>query len=83
MSKTTIQLFASLAGELPAGTNGNALQVDLAECATVNLTLAEVSVPEELCQLIALNIISVPPNQTKTATIAEGDVRSVWSAVSG
>ena len=83
MRKITVQLFASLAEHLPAGAKENAVQIDLTESATVSSTLAELSVPEELCHLVLLNGIFILPNQRKTATIAEGDVVSVWPPVSG
>ena len=83
MRKVTVKLFASLSEHLPAGAKDNAAQINLADGATIGSTLASLSVPEELCHLVLLNGIFVPPGQRKTAAITEGDVVSVWPPVAG
>jgi molybdopterin converting factor small subunit len=74
MRKVTVKLFASLAEHLPH---------DAKDSATISSTLAEFSVPEELCHLVLLNGIFISPSQRKTTAIADGDVVSVWPPVSG
>ncbi|MDX1425799.1 MAG: MoaD/ThiS family protein [Kiloniellales bacterium] len=83
MTKATIKLFASLGEYLPPGAKQNAVEVRLAEGTTVAGALADLGVPEGLCHLVLVNGIFVPPGQRKSATIAEGDVLSVWPPVAG
>ena len=83
MRKVTVKLFASLSEYLPAGAKDNAVQMNLVDGATIGSTLAALSVPQELCHLVLLNGIFVPPSQRKSAAIVEGDVVSVWPPVAG
>lgn len=83
MRKVTVKLFASLAEHLPQDAKDSAVQINLEDSATISSTLAEFSVPEELCHLVLLNGIFISPSQRKTTAIADGDVVSVWPPVSG
>ena len=83
MRKATVKLFASLSEHLPEGAKENAAQINLEDGATISSVLAELGVPEELCYLVLLNGVFVPPSQRNSATVAEGDILSVWPPVSG
>ena len=83
MRNATVKLFGSLSERLPAGTIDNAVRINLTEGATINWALAELKVPEELCHLVLLNGVFVPPSRRKTEALADGDVLSVWPPVSG
>lgn len=83
MRKVTVKLFASLSEHLLGGAKDNAVQINLPDCSTIGSTLAELRVPEELCHVVLLNGVFVPPSQRETTAIADGDVVSVWPPVSG
>ncbi len=83
MTKATIKLFASLSEHLPPGAKKNAIEVRLANGTTIGSALADMQVPEELCHLVLLNGIFVPPGRRRSTAIAEGDVVSVWPPVAG
>ena len=59
------------------------MRINISDGATIGSLLAELGVAEELCHLVLVNGVFVPPTQRKTTAIAEGDVVSVWPPVSG
>lgn len=83
LMKVTLKLYASLGAFLPAGTQRNAIQLDVPDGATVGELLKRNNVPRENCHLILVNGNFAPPASADGKTLADGDTVAVWPPVAG
>jgi len=82
--RASLKLFASLARYLPAETQRTScLELELTAGATVQELIALYRIPPELCSLVLLNGVFVPPEERSTRALVEGDVLAVWPPVAG
>ncbi len=79
----TFKLFASLAPYLPDGAHKNAIPLDLEEGATISAALDHCDVPRQLCHLVLVNGIFVPPSARDTRILTDGDTLAAWPPVAG
>lgn len=81
--KVTLKLYASLGAFLPPGARRNAIDLDVADDATVGDILSAHQVPRETCHLILINGAFAPPASADGRKLADGDTVAVWPPVAG
>lgn len=81
--KIKLKLFASLSQFLPAGTQGNVIEIDVAEGISPNQLLAQFAVPLEMVHLVLRNGSYVEPEQRDKAILQAGDELALWPPVAG
>ena len=81
--KVTLKLYASLGSFLPPGSKRNAIDLDVAEGASIGDVLAEHRVPRENCHLILVNGHFAPPATADQKVLVDGDTLAVWPPVAG
>ena len=81
--KVTVQLYATLGKYLPSGTRRNEVERTVSDGTTLHALMSEFNLPLEVCKLVLVNGIFVPPAERDTRTLAEGDTLSVWPPVAG
>lgn len=79
----TLKLYASLGTFLPPGSARNAIELDVAEGASIGEVLAQQNVPRENCHLILVNGTFAPPATADDKQLTEGDTLAVWPPVAG
>lgn len=81
--KVTLKLYASLGAFLPPDAKRNAIELDVAENATVGELLKAHQVPRETCHLILVNGAFAPPASADARKLNDGDTVAVWPPVAG
>jgi len=82
--KASLKLFASLSKHLPAeAQRTSCLQLDLPPGTTVQQVIAHQGIPPELCSLVLLNGLFIPPEERVSRHVSEGDVLAIWPPVAG
>lgn len=82
--KITLKLHARLADFLPAeARQSNSLQLDVDDGTTVATVIAQFNVPLNLCQLVLIDGVFIPPAARATRVLAEGDTLAVWPPIAG
>ena len=81
--KITLKLYATLGAFLPPGAARNAIQLDVADGATIADVLARQNVPREACHLILVNGVFSPPASAHARELVDGDTLAVWPPVAG
>lgn len=80
----TFKLYASLTDYLPVDRRaGNALELDVAEGASVADIIAPFSLPLKLVHLVLINGLYVPPAERASRTLQAGDVLAIWPPIAG
>jgi sulfur carrier protein ThiS len=79
----TLKLYASLGTFLPRGSARNAIDLDVANGATIGEVLSQHNVPRENCHLILVNGTFAPPASADGKQLTEGDTLAVWPPVAG
>lgn len=79
----TLKLYASLGAFLPPGAVRNAIDLDVADGATIGDVLARQHVPRETCHLMLVNGIFSPPASADGKKLVDGDTLAVWPPVAG
>jgi molybdopterin converting factor small subunit len=77
--KVYIKLIATYQKLLPAGTQGNQVEINIPPRATVAQILAQYQVPLDDTSVIVLNGLTVGLN----TLVSEGDTVSAFSAIAG
>jgi len=82
--KASLKLFASLSKYLPAeAQRTSCLELDLPPGTTVHQVIVGHGIPPELCSLVLLNGLFIPPGERASRHISEGDVLALWPPVAG
>lgn len=81
--KIRLKLFASLSEYLPAGTQSNELELEVADGASVQGVIDLHSVPSKRVHLVLVNGYYIQPQARAATRLKEGDVLSLWPPVSG
>jgi sulfur carrier protein ThiS len=80
----TFKLYASLTDYLPPERRpGNAIELDVAEGASVADVIAPFSLPVKLVHLVLINGVFVPPAERTSRALREGDVLAIWPPIAG
>lgn len=79
----TLKLFASLAQHLPAGSQGNQVELACAEHETVQDIIDRLGLPPEMVHLVLLNGVYLSPEQRAAQQPAPGDQLAIWPPVAG
>jgi thiamine biosynthesis protein ThiS len=79
-----LKLFASLTGHLaPADRRAGAMDLELAPGTTIAALIDQRGLPRQLCTLVLVNGVFVPPGELERRVLAEGDVLAIWPPVGG
>ena len=82
--RITLKLYASLAQHLPHdGRDGNAVQVDVPDGASIDAVVAPYNLPPKLVHLVLVNGVYVAREQRDAHALKEGDVLAIWPPVAG
>jgi len=80
----TFKLYASLTDHLPPERRpGNAIELDVAEGASVADVIAPFGLPVKLVHLVLINGVFVPPAERTSRALKEGDVLAIWPPIAG
>ena len=83
MIKVTLKLYALLGTYLPPEAHKNVVALDVDDGTTAVDLLQRFNVPQEMCHLVLINGIFVPPDTRDTAILKDGDALAVWPPVAG
>ena len=85
--KIRAKLYANLGGYLPEGTadgpTGNEADMEVDEGATIAGVIGRLALPTELCHLVLVNGLFIPPTERAGHVLVEGDHLAVWPPVAG
>ena len=81
--KVVVKLYAMLEKYLPPGAVDNQIATEVLPDATVGRVLSGFSLPPEMCHLVLVNGLFVPPSERMTRVLKEGDHLAVWPPVAG
>jgi len=81
--KIRIKLYAALGTYLPAGAEKNEADLEVPDGATPEDAFGQLKVPTELCHLVLINGLFVPPGERGTRALTEGDHLAAWPPVAG
>ncbi len=82
--KITLKLHAKLSECLPAeARNSGTLAVNVDAGATVASLITQFKVPPNLCHLVLIDGVFVPPAARTTRALAEGETLTIWPPVAG
>lgn len=82
--KLTLKLHAKLADFLPPeARQSNMLRLDVDEGTTVAAVIAQYKVPLNLCQLVLIDGVFIPPAARATRVLADGETLAVWPPIAG
>ncbi|MCP5300845.1 MAG: MoaD/ThiS family protein [Chromatiaceae bacterium] len=78
-----LELYASLMGYLPAGSDRHASTCDLPDGSTAHVLLDRYGVPRDKAHLVLRNGVYLHQEQRDAQPLADGDVIAVWPPVAG
>ena len=81
--KVVVKLYAMLDKYLPPGASDNQVATEVAPGASVAPVLAGFGLPPEMCHLVLVNGVFVPPSERAAFPLKEGDHLAVWPPVAG
>lgn len=82
--RITFKLYASLTDHLPLERRpGNAIELDVAEGASVAEVIAPFGLPHKLVHLVLINGVYVPPEERTSRALKPGDVLAIWPPIAG
>jgi sulfur carrier protein ThiS len=85
--KIRAKLYANLGGYLPEGSatgpTGNEADMEVDEGATIISVFERLALPAELCHLVLVNGLFIPPVERDGHVLVEGDHLAVWPPVAG
>lgn len=79
----TFKLFATLGDYLPAGVQGNEIEIEVAEGSTPNDVIKQHNVPQEMVHLVLLNGVYLSAEERGQSVMRAGDALAVWPPVAG
>lgn len=81
--KVRVKLFAMLDRYLPAGSDRNEAEVELADGATPSAIIEKLRLPTGMCHLVLVNGSYVEPSERTTRPLKETDVVAIWPPIAG
>jgi hypothetical protein len=81
--KITLKLFATLSDYLPAGANGNCVDLDISETEPVGSIIERMHLPQKLVHLVLVNGSYIAPGDRAARLLCEGDQLAIWPPVAG
>tara|TARA_B100000131_G_scaffold315306_1_gene353494 strand:- start:195 stop:446 length:252 start_codon:yes stop_codon:yes gene_type:complete len=81
--KINLKLYASLGRYLPSEARKNEVVVRIQEEMTVDEVLRDYAVPGDMCHLVLVNGVFIPPSERDVYKLKEGDSLAVWPPVAG
>jgi molybdopterin converting factor small subunit len=82
--KITFKLYATLQHLLPPGAVKNAVEIDVADTASLNNIIDQYQVPRELAHLVLVNgVFRCDSDRDEPGALNENDVLAIWPPVAG
>lgn len=81
--KITFKLFATLTDYLPADRQGNVVEIEIADHATVGDVIAQFRLPEKLTHLVLINGNYIAPAARASQPLRPGDTLAIWPPIAG
>ncbi len=80
--KITLKLFAGLSDYLPAGADGNAIEICAPPPLTPRMLIEQHRLPRAEIKIVMINGEFLPPEAHHTP-LQDGDVMAVWPSIQG
>ena len=82
--RVTLKLYATLMAFLPeANRKQHAIELTVAEDATLDAVIAPFGMPKALVFLVLVNGVFIPPSERASYRFQDGDVLAIWPPVAG
>ena len=81
--KINLKLYASLGQYLPPEAKKNQFMAKIQDKESVGGVLRDYSVPGDMCHLVLVNGVFVPPSERDEYELKDGDSLAVWPPVAG
>lgn len=81
--KIQLKLFASLKAFLPAGTQGNVIEVEVEEGTTPATLINHYQLPPKLTHIVLINGHYIAPESRASTILQEGDALAIWPPIAG
>lgn len=82
--KITFKLYATLQDLLPAGSVKNAVDIEIADDASLNDIIDQYKVPRDLAHLVLVNgVFHCETDRDQRQVLKENDVLAIWPPVAG
>jgi len=79
----TFKLFATLTDYLPPDRQGNVVEIDLNEGATIGSVIETYRLPEKLTHLVLVNGNYIAPADRGSYCLKAGDTLAIWPPIAG
>jgi len=80
----TLKLHAKLADFLPPeARQSNMLQLNVNDGTTVAALITQFNLPPNLCHLVLIDGVFLPPGARATRALAEGETLAIWPPIAG
>lgn len=80
----TFKLFATLTDYLPPEVRrSNAMQLEVANDASITQIIAPFGMPDKLVHLVLVNGTYIAPEDRASKVLTEGDVLAIWPPIAG
>jgi len=82
--KVALKLYATLSDYLPAeARKTNRLDLEVEPGTTPLMLIERYALPQQLCHLVLIDGVFVPPRMRATRTLEDGEVLAIWPPVAG
>jgi sulfur carrier protein ThiS len=83
--RVTLKLYAALSDHLPTdeARNTNAFELNVKAGTTVATLIRDLSLPLNLCHLVLVDGIFVPPGARASWALVEGNSIAIWPPIAG
>jgi sulfur carrier protein ThiS len=82
--RATLKLFATLSKYLPAEVRkSSCVELELEPGTTFQEVIARFRIAPEMCSLVLVNGVFIPPAERISRILSEGDIVAIWPPVGG
>jgi len=82
--QVTLKLYASLADRLPPeARRNNRMSLELPSGTTVAEVIGARNLPAQMCHLVLVNGLYIPPAERATRALANNDELAIWPPIAG
>ncbi len=79
----TVKLFAMLRDKLPAGSNGESVELDLPAGATPQDVIERLKIPQRMAHLVMIEGRHLLPDEVRQHVLQPGEVLAIFPPIAG